>query len=96
MKDLFRILRFTKPYTLTLLASVVLMAVAGAAHAMIALLVGPVFDRVLNPSSQDAPVVLFTFMGTPIHLEYLVPSQIHSVWTMVAFAIVAVFAYILW
>jgi subfamily B ATP-binding cassette protein MsbA len=88
---MFRILRFVRPYTFPLLASAFLMAIAGAAHAMMALLAGPVFDRVLNPSSPEAPVVLFTFLGKPIHLDFLVPSQIHNVWTMVAFGIVAVF-----
>jgi subfamily B ATP-binding cassette protein MsbA len=91
MKELFRVLRFVRPYTLPLVASVVLMAIAGAAHAAIALFVGPVFDRVLNPSSPEAPVVLFTFLGKPIYLRYLVPSEIHNVWTMVAFGIVVVF-----
>ena len=91
MRNMFRILRFVRPYSFPLLASVFLMAIAGVAHAMMALLAGPVFDRVLNPSSPEAPVVLFTFLGKPIHLDFLVPSQIHNVWTMVAFGIVAVF-----
>jgi len=91
MKDLVRLLRFVVPYVPALLASVVLMAIAGAAHAMIAVLVGPVFDRVLNPASPDAPVVLFQWLGQPVYLQDLVPGWIHNVWTMVAFAIVIVF-----
>jgi len=51
MRDLFRLLRFVRPYFPALIASVIFMAVAGGAHAMIALLVRPVFDRVLNPAS---------------------------------------------
>ena len=91
MRNLSRLLRFVKPYSLPLLASVVFMAIAGAAHAMIALLIGPVFDRVLDPSSPEAPVVLFTIGDKPILLDQIVPSQIHNVWTMVAFGILAVF-----
>ena len=91
MKELFRLLRFVRPYALPLLVSVGFMAVAGAAHAMIAVLVKPILDRVLTPASADAPVVLFTVLGKPFYLSYLVPSQIHNVWTMVAFGIVAVF-----
>lgn len=91
MKDLFRLLRFVRPYTVSLLASVVFMAIAGAAHAMIALLVRPVLDRVLNPASPDAPVLLLTVLGRHIYLDQLVPPQIHNVWTMVAFGILAVF-----
>ena len=67
------------------------MAIAGAAHAMIALLVRPILDRVLSPETPDAPVELFTFFGKHFYLDYIVPSQIHNIWTMVAFGIVAVF-----
>ena len=91
MRELLRLLRFVKPYLLVLLGSVVLMAIAGGAHAMIALLIGPVFDRVLNPASPEAPVVLFRFLGEPIYLHYLVPGWIRNVWTMVAFGILLVF-----
>lgn len=93
MRELFRLLRFARPYTPHLLASVVLMALVGAAQALTALLIGPVFDRVLNPQSPDAPVVLFTIPG--IHRQVLLndwmPSSIHNVWTMVAVGILAVF-----
>jgi subfamily B ATP-binding cassette protein MsbA len=91
MKDLLRLLRFVRPYALPLLGSVLLMAVSGAAHAMTALLVGPIFDRVLDPSSPEAPVILFRILGEPIYLHYLVPDWIHNVWTMVAFGILTVF-----
>jgi ABC-type multidrug transport system, ATPase and permease components len=91
MKDLFRLLAFVRPYTLPLLASVVLMAIAGAAHAMTALLVKPVFDRVLNPQSPEAPVLLTTIpvIDQPLYLHHLVPQM--NVWTMVAVGILAVF-----
>ena len=82
MRDFLRLLRFVRPYTVPLLASVVFMAVAGAAHAMIALLVRPILDRVLEPTTPDAPVELFSIFGTPIYLDSLVPPQIHNVWTM--------------
>jgi ATP-binding cassette, subfamily B, bacterial MsbA len=93
MRQLLKLLSYARPYTAALAVSVVLMAMAGAAQAMIALLIGPVFDRVLNPSSPEAPIVLFTIpgSGTEIRLDYLVPDAIHNVWTMVAFLIMAVF-----
>jgi ABC-type multidrug transport system fused ATPase/permease subunit len=67
MKDLWRLLGYVRPYWAALIASVLLMAIAGAAHAMIALLVGPVFDRVLNPAAPNVPVQLFTIpvLGRP-------------------------------
>jgi len=93
MKDLRRLLGFVRPYWAALTASVLLMSVAGAAHAMIALLVGPVFDRVLNPASPEAPVRLFTIPGLdrPVYLHQFVPEGIRNVWTMVAFGILATF-----
>jgi len=91
MKNLRRLLNFVRPYSVPLLASVLFMAVAGGAHAMIALLIKPVFDRVLNPASPDEPVMLFQAFGKQFYLDNFVPPQIHNVWTMVAFGILAVF-----
>jgi len=69
------------------------MALAGAAQATMAVLIGPIFDRVLNPSSPDAPVELFKlpFTGQPLYLQQLAPPWFHNVWSVVAFAIITVF-----
>jgi subfamily B ATP-binding cassette protein MsbA len=91
VRELFRLLSYTRPYGMPLAASVVLMAIAGAAHALIALLIKPVFDRVLDPSSVDAPVLLGRFAGQELYLHHLVPAAIHNIWTMVAAAILGVF-----
>ncbi len=93
MKELLRLLRYSKPYTPHLLISVVLMACVGASQALIVLLIRPVFDRVLNPSSADAPVALFTIPGWhhTVYLDSLMPMSIHNVWTMVAIGILVVF-----
>lgn len=88
---LVRLLGYTRPYTPALSLSVVLMALAGAAHAMIAVLIRPVFDRVLDPSTAEQPVLLITILKRDIYLHHLVPSGIHNVWTMVAFGILVVF-----
>jgi subfamily B ATP-binding cassette protein MsbA len=88
-----RLLRYVRPYWAPLVASVFLMGCVGAAQAMVALLIGPVIDRVLNPASAEAPVLLVTLpvIGKEIYLDYLVPSMIHNVWTMVAYGILLVF-----
>ncbi|HWB84876.1 MAG TPA: ABC transporter transmembrane domain-containing protein [Bryobacteraceae bacterium] len=93
MKELRRLLTYARPYWAHLLASVVLMLGVGAAQAMIALLVGPIFDRVLNPAATDSPVLLFTdpLFHHKFYLNGFVPSAIHNIWTMVAFAILMVF-----
>jgi ATP-binding cassette, subfamily B, bacterial MsbA len=94
MKELIRLLAYARRYWFFLLTSVILMALVGAAHASIALLIGPIFDRVLNPASPDMPVLLFTVpvFDHPVYLEQLTPFRIHNIWTMVAAAILVVFA----
>jgi subfamily B ATP-binding cassette protein MsbA len=94
VKDLLRLLAYARRYWFFLTCSVLLMALLGAAHASIALLVGPIFDRVLNPGSPDVPVLLFTIpvLDRPVYLEQLAPAGWHNVWTIVAFAILVVFA----
>ena len=95
MRDLLRLLKFAQRYWVYLVFSVILMACVGAAHGMIALLVGPIFDRVLNPASLDTRVLLFTdpVFHHAFYLDQITPGLIQkrSIWTMVAFAIVAVF-----
>jgi subfamily B ATP-binding cassette protein MsbA len=92
MKPFPRLLRYVRPYWSPLILSVVLMAIAGAGHAMMPLLIGPVFDRVLDPRSPDTPLKLFTnpFTRDPVYLQQFVPAAIHNVWTMVAVAIIVV------
>ncbi len=93
MRHWWRLLGYVRRYVPALIASVLLMAAVGGLHAMIALLIQPIFDRVLEPASPEAPVRLFTLpiSGRDVHLDELVPGWIHNVWTMIAFAILAVF-----
>ena len=44
MSELRQLLRYAQPYWQRLVAAVVLMAMVGACHGLVALLVGPVFD----------------------------------------------------
>ncbi|HTW64401.1 MAG TPA: ABC transporter transmembrane domain-containing protein [Bryobacteraceae bacterium] len=93
MIELRRLLHYVRPYIAPLLFSVILMALVGAGQGFTAILVGPVFDRVLKPASADTPVALFTIplLHHTVYLHNLLPSGIHNVWTMVAVAIVATF-----
>ena len=93
MKELLRILRQVRPYTPPLLASVLLMACVGAAQGLMAMLLQPVFDRVLSPASADTPVLLFTIpvFGKPVFLDSFMPASVHNVWTMVAIGILGSF-----
>jgi subfamily B ATP-binding cassette protein MsbA len=91
MRQLLRLLRYIRPYSLHLLASVVLLAAVGLLDAFRVLLVGPIFDRVLHPASQSENIVLFTVPGgaRTVYLQQLVPQHFHNAWTIVAFALVA-------
>ncbi len=93
MSDYLRLLAYARRYTFHILASVILMACVGAAQSLFVLLIQPIFDRVLNPGSAEAPVLLFSdpIFHHGIYLNDIVPSSIHNVWTMVAFAIIMVF-----
>jgi len=88
-----RLLGYVRPYWPALTLSVVLMAMAGAAQSALALLIRPIFDRVLNPASADEPVPLFAFprWGVALNLNDLFPAAVHNVWTMVALGILAVY-----
>jgi subfamily B ATP-binding cassette protein MsbA len=73
------------------LASVVLMALVGLLEAFRILLIGPIFDSVLNPGSDGRTLQLFKIPGTEhvFNLQQVIPSHFHNPWTAVAFALVA-------
>jgi subfamily B ATP-binding cassette protein MsbA len=94
MSDWLRLLGHARRYWPLLILAVALMVIVGASQASIALLIGPVIDKVLQPNAPDAPVVLFKnipFLNQPLYLNQFIPFHIHNVLTMVAFAIVMVF-----
>lgn len=93
MNELMRIFRYVRPYTPSLLASVVLMAFAGAAHGLIALLIKPIFDRALNPASTEKVVKLIDipYVNRTLNLNDLVPASIQDVWVMTAAAVLFAF-----
>src|SRR5262249_42395753 len=67
-------------------------AAAGAAQGMMALLIKPVFDRVLNPAPPGlTPLLAHTIFGRQLYLEQVVPLSNRTTWTLVAVAIVGVF-----
>lgn len=90
MRQLMRLLRYLAPYWWQFIPSVILLAAVGFLDAFRVLLVGPVLDRVLNPSSGSDKILLFTIPHThhTIYLQQFVPSHLHNAWTIVAFAFV--------
>ena len=91
MRQLMRLVRYALPYWWKILASVLLMAAVGGLDAFKYLLVRPIFDRVLNPSSGSQEIQLFTIPHThySLYLQELVPSHFTNAWNIVAFALVA-------
>src|SRR6476646_4567604 len=91
MRQVTRLLRYVAPYWWQLLSSVILMATVGLLDAFRVLLIGPIFDRVLNPSSQSREIQLFRIPGSDrtVFLQQFVPSHFQNPWTVVAFALVA-------
>ena len=91
MRQLTRLIRYVAPYWWPVGASVLLMAAVGLLDAFRLLLIGPIFDRVLNPGSQAREMQLFTIPGSgrTIYLQQFVPSHFQNPWTVVAFALVA-------
>ena len=91
MRQLTRLVRYVAPYWWQLTASVILMAAVGLLDAFRVLLIGPIFDRVLNPQSQTHTIPLFQvpYTGRSVLLQEFVPSHFQNPWTVVAFALVA-------
>jgi ATP-binding cassette, subfamily B, bacterial MsbA len=90
MRQLMRLLRYLVPYWWEFIPSVLLLATVGFLDAFRVLLVGPVLDRVLNPSTGSNNIQLFTLPRSHqvIYLQKFVPSHLHNAWNVVAFAFV--------
>jgi len=90
MRQLTRLIRYVLPFLLQLIPGVILLAAVGFLEAFRLVLVKPVLDRVLNPSSGSENIQLFTIPGTHrvIYLQQFVPASLHNAWTIVAYALV--------
>jgi len=90
MRQLMRLVRYALPYWWQIVCSVVLMALVGGLDAFKFLLIRPIFDRVLNPSTGSKDIQLFVIPVThhPVYLQQLVPSHFTNAWTMVAVALI--------
>ena len=65
------------------------MALVGLLDAFRLLLIGPIFDRVLNPSAQSRAIPLqVPGLKNPVMLQSLVLPNMQNPWTVVAFALV--------
>ena len=92
--NLRRLISYIRPYRLRMLIGVLLLAFVAVAEGVIALIIAPIFDRVLNPAAADSRLALFTipFSGHTVYLNQFFPSYIHNVWTVVSIALLLVFS----
>jgi ATP-binding cassette, subfamily B, bacterial MsbA len=91
MRQLTRLIRYVLPFLLQLVPGVLLLAAVGFLEAFRLMLLKPVLERVLDPSSGSENIVLFIIpkIDKPIYLQSFVPAHFHNAWTVVAFALVA-------
>src|SRR5438270_8561033 len=103
MQQIARLVRYLRPYWPRLGAGVLCMGLVGALEAFRILLIGPIFDRVLNPAGHglagtafapnvdnpnDIKLFSYSWSGHTLHLSDLLPSRIHDPWMQVAVALV--------
>lgn len=93
MNRAWRLMGYSRKYWPILAVSVVLMGIVGMMQGMLTILLGPIIDRVLNPKSAEAPVMIPIpeWMGFTLSLDQLVPFDISNVWSLVAVTILLVF-----
>jgi len=91
--QLKRLLSYVRPYRFRMLLGVVLLAFVAVAEGLVALIIAPIFDRVLNPAASDSLLELFRvpFSDRTIYLNQFFPPSIHNVWTVVSIALLVVF-----
>ena len=93
MRELLRLIGYARRYTAQLAAAVILMALAAVNTGMMALLVGPILYRVLDPKVGSEPILLYTdpVFHHQFYLNDFVPSWIHNTGTMIMVAVLGVF-----
>ncbi|MFZ0213556.1 MAG: ABC transporter ATP-binding protein [Candidatus Acidiferrales bacterium] len=87
--------QFVRPYRLRLIFGVALLAIVGICEGLIALMIIPAVDTILNPHSTATKVKLITlpYSHRVIYLNSFLPSSIHYVWTVFALCLVAIFSF---
>jgi len=72
-------------------SGVVLLALVALAEGVIALMIAPIFDRVLNPAAGDSRLQLLPFGSHSIYLNEFFPHSIHNVWTVFSISLLVVY-----
>jgi ATP-binding cassette, subfamily B, bacterial MsbA len=91
--EVVRLLRYVRPYRGRLAAGVGALILVGLAEGLVALMITPLFDRILNPSNPDPhlPLVKIPWGGPTILLDSLIPGARQHIWVIYAVALVLLF-----
>jgi ATP-binding cassette, subfamily B, bacterial MsbA len=95
--QLKRLLAFVRPYRAALIVGIVFLAIVALAEGAVTLMIVPIFDRVLAPTSADSNVLLLRipdklpFGGRAIYINHFFPPSIHNVWTVVSLSLLILF-----
>jgi len=89
--QLKRLLSYVRPYLFRMSTGVVLLAIVALAEGVIALMIAPIFDRVLNPAASDSRLQLLPFGSHSIYLNEFFPHSIHNVWTVFSISLLVVY-----
>jgi subfamily B ATP-binding cassette protein MsbA len=91
--EFVRLLRYARPYQGRLMMAVVLLAMTGLTEGLIALMITPAVDKVLNSAATGATMPLaIPFIGRSIDLYALFPHRMQHIGTVFGFALVVIFA----
>ncbi|MGH9468610.1 MAG: ABC transporter ATP-binding protein, partial [Terriglobales bacterium] len=97
MRPFYRLLRYVIRYWAQFVAALVLMAAAAAFDASVALVLAPVVDKLLKPSSGGGAILLLKarppLLNHPVYLNSFIPSGFsHNPASIVALALIVLVA----
>ena len=93
-RETARLLTYLRPHVARLFGGVVLLGVAGTCEGLVALMLIPAIDVILNPHSTQQKLELvkkLPFTDHPIYLNSFFPASIHYVWTIFAISLCVLF-----
>jgi subfamily B ATP-binding cassette protein MsbA len=91
--QLKRLLAYVRPYALRLGAGVVLLAIVAIAEGLVALMIKPAVDYVLDPTvvASALPLGKIPFTERTVYLNAFLPSSFHNVKTIFFFTLLMIF-----
>ena len=91
--QLKRLLGYVRPYALRLAAGIVLLAIVAIAEGLVALMIKPAVDYVLDPSvvGSALPLGKIPFTDHVVYLNTFLPSSFHNVKTIFFFTLLMIF-----